>query len=108
MTPTQAGVIGFAVCVAIIAVLLPALYKLEGRDHWYNEGWCDCEDAHHKYEMTPDDELVLKELKKAMWEYIKMKELQKNGDKKRLSESKDFADFRQYVWEVCVWRKEKK
>ena len=105
MTSIQTGVIYFTICIAILALTLPAVYKLQGRQHWYDEGWQDCEDAHNKFEMTPDDELVLKILKTALWDYMKLKGCQKAGDKKKLNQINDFENFKMFVWNVCIWRK---
>ena len=84
----------------------PMAVRRQTEDDIYYEGWEACMDAHNAFEMTDDDKAVLIEMKSAMWQYLKANNLNKKGDKGKLDGVEDFADFKAYVWETCIYRKE--
>lgn len=106
MTPTQTGVICFALCVMLMAVFIPALHRLKNRDEWYEEGWNDCYESHNGFAMSEEDKRVLKELKSAVWAHLKATGYQRSGDKKKLDQIGDIQVLKAYVWETCIYRRE--
>lgn len=108
MNPAWTGVLAIAVIGLVLLIALPNLIHLDNRDHWYEEGWQDCRQAHRHFGMTPDDMAVLKHLKICFKAYIKVKGLQRRGDVKRIDRTEDFDEFRHLVWEICESRKEEK
>lgn len=107
MTPTTTAVIAVLATIALLCACLPIISVIEGKEHWYDEGWADCERAHNQFGMTPDDEAVLKHLKFAFKAYIAMKGYRRRGDIKNVDRIENFEDFKHLVWEICIERKVK-
>lgn len=107
MSSNQVGVVCFLLALGMLALILPAILKLKGRDEWYSEGWLDCVKAYKHFEMTADDEIVLKHLKSALRAYIDAKGYRQKGDVKRIAQIKDFEELRHTTWEICCRRKSK-
>lgn len=102
---TAVGIVCFGICIFLVALVLPYVNHMQTLDDAYDEGWEACMDAHDRFEMTPDDEKVLKELKSALWAYMKSNKYQRSGDKKKLDSVADFGSFKAYVWETLIHRK---
>ena len=103
---TVVGAVCFGICIFLAVVVLPYVNHMQTIDEAYDEGWEACMDAHDLFEMTPDDERVLKELKSALWAHMKNKGYQRSGDKKKLDRVADFGSLKASVWETLVLRKE--
>lgn len=107
MTNQQTGVMCFLLGIGVLLVGLYAIAKLKGRDEWYSEGWHDCVKAYRHFDMTKDDEIVLKHLKSALRAYIDTKGYRQKGDVKKVSQIKDFDELRHTAWEICCREKPK-
>lgn len=105
MTINQVGIIGFALAVCICALIIIAMTKLKGKDEWYEEGWRDCYNYHKCFEMSSDDEIVLKHLKSALRSYAEAKGYKAKGDIKKISQISDFKELNEVTWEICTRNK---
>lgn len=101
MTPQETCAIALVVIAVLLIVVLPKIVSMQGRDHWYDQGWKDCEKAHNHFELTPDDEIVLRHLKLALRAYIKAKRYQRKGDVKKVAQIDDFGSLKHATWEIC-------
>ena len=79
---------------------------LHARKIGYNEGYDDCQRVHNNYEMSPDDNLLLAELKGALKEYIRANGLYERGDIKIIDKALDWKDYKDIAWRMTVYRKE--
>ena len=100
------GIMVYTSAVLIVVAMLTLLYRKSEYDHGYNEGWADCEDIHNKYEMSPDDDAVLKVLKESIKDYAKKTDAYERGDIKAIDSIKDFGELKHGVWEIFIYRKE--
>jgi hypothetical protein len=95
-----------AIMALVILVMLGILPEIHGREHWYDQGWEDCERAHKHFEMSNNDEAVLKILKEAVKDYAKKTDAYERGDIKAIDGIEDFGELKRGVWEIFVYRKE--
>lgn len=108
MAPNFMAIIALTMIAVMLLILLPCVFNLQSRDHWYDQGWSDCNEAHHQFAMTPEDMQVLRELKFALRAHIKAKGYQCKGDIKKIDRAENLEDLKHVVWEICILRKEKK
>lgn len=101
MSPEQIGALGFLFILGLTILMVGAILKMHGREHGYNEGWEDCEKLHKGWQMSEDDEVVLKHLKSALRAYIGTKRYQRKGDIKRIVQTRNFDELREITWEIC-------
>ncbi len=99
------GILCFGSCVLIVFSTLIALENKGRYDHGYDEGWADCEDIHNKFQMSPDDDAVLKVLKESIKDYAKKTDAYERGDIKAIDSMKDFGELKHGVWEIFIYRK---
>lgn len=106
------GLTGLVIACALIVVIV--WFSLEGitdrimRESAYDEGYKDCMRVYNDFEMSPDDELLMEELKDALKLYIRHNKLYEKGDVKRINSASDWRDFKNTAWNVTVFRKEQK
>ena len=94
--------------VATVTIVLTAASNKAQGEYDYHRGYRDHEEVMRLYEMSPDDEALLKELKQAVKLYIKQTGLYRSGDVKNLESATDFKEFKDRAWEVTVKRREQK
>ena len=99
---------GLFSALAITAIYILLMGEMSVRQSEYDRGYADREALQAIYEMSPDDERVLAELKKAMKLHLKETGLYKSGDVKRIDSIRDFAELKDKTWELAVRRREKK
>jgi len=97
-----------SICVAFVGFLLimDRESAVRAREVGYNEGYDDCQRVHNNYEMSPDDDLLLAELKGALKEYIRANGLYERGDIKIIDKALDWKDYKDIAWRMTVYRKE--
>lgn len=101
MTLNQIGTLGFLTSITLLVILIPALLNLSTKNDWYEQGWRDCYESHKRFEMSADDYVVLKHLKKALRAYIKSENYQTRGDVKKVAGIENFDDLNHVTWEIC-------
>ena len=101
----QTGIICFGLCVLLVCSMLMMLESKRRYDHGYDEGWSDCEDIHNKFQMSPDDDAVLKVLKESIKDYAKKTDVYERGDIKAIDSMSDFGELKNGVWEIFIHRK---
>ena len=98
--------------LGMLAVAVGVVYAFTGladmgaREAGYKEGYEDCAKVHNNYEMSPDDDLLMEELKGALKLYIRHHGLYEKGDVKRIEKVLDWRDFKHTAWNMTVFRKE--
>lgn len=102
-----------SVTLGFIALISAVVILFSAKDHFseemdYHRGWSDHEDLMRLYDMTPDDEALLNELKSAVKLYIKQTGLYKRGDVQSIDSATDFKEFKDEAWRVTVLRKEQR
>jgi hypothetical protein len=58
------------------------------------------------YEMSPDDDALLAELRIALKSHIRTTGLYRKGDSGRIDKANDWKEFKDIAWELTVLRKE--
>lgn len=72
--------------------------------------WSDGFEEHARlmelYEMSPDDEALLAELRAALKSHIRTAGLYRKGDSGRIDKTADWKEFKDLAWELTVRRRE--
>ena len=89
--------------MVIIAV---ARITIEESRSW-SEGFEDHARLMQLYEMSPDDDALLAELRTALKSHIRTSGLYRKGDSGRIDKTADWKEFKDVAWELTVLRKEK-
>ena len=105
MSNTQGAVLGLCMLAGVLALIIPALFRLQGRDEWYEEGWQDCRKYYKDFEPTDDDTLLLRHMQEALILYIKVKDIKRRGDIKKVRSTENLEDLKHVAWELCEGRK---
>lgn len=100
--------LGMIAIVIGITIAFGGLAEINARDNGYRQGYEDCERIHNHYEMSPDDDLLIEELKGALKLYIRHHGLYEKGDVKVIDKTIDWKDFKNTAWNMTVFRKEQK
>ena len=95
------------IMVIIVSALFGNMASQGAREAGYKEGYEDCARVHNNYEMSPDDDLLMEELKGALKLYIRHHGLYEKGDVKRIEKALDWYDYKHIAWNMTVFRKEK-
>lgn len=90
---------------AVMIILAMACEKAHEKDQ-YHEGWMDRARLEEACEMSPDDEAVLREMKKAWKAYLRANCLYKKGDSGKVDFARNFKEFKDVVWDTTIRRKE--
>ena len=99
-------ILGFIIIFVILHFTATKIADNKKYHRGYNNGWDDCIKAHDNFELSPDDELVLYIMKKALRAYLRDK---KYVDKEALEEVEsvdNFRDFKHVVHYLAVYKKE--
>lgn len=95
------------VIVSAAVMVLVAMSVIAELNRDYDKGWRDHEELMKLYDMSPDDDALLKEMKQAVKLYIRDQKLYQSGDVKLLESATNWKEFKDSAWEVTVLRREK-
>jgi hypothetical protein len=89
----------------VITVLISSHHVAQAQRSW-SEGFEDHARLMQLYEMSPDDDALLDELRIALKSHIKTSGLYRKGDSGRIDKTTDWSDFKNLAWELTVLRRE--
>ena len=89
----------------ILTVILCAQHVAEAQRSW-SEGFEDHARLMELYEMSPDDDKLLCELRTALKSHIKTAGLYRKGDSGKIDKTADWSEFKNLAWELTVLRRE--
>jgi hypothetical protein len=89
-----------------MVIIVAAHRTIEASRSW-SEGFEDHARLMQLYEMSPDDDALLAELRTALKSHIKTAGLYRKGDSGRIDKAADWSDFKNLAWEMTVLRREK-
>jgi hypothetical protein len=89
----------------ILTVIICAQHVADAQQSW-GEGFEDHARLMQLYEMSPDDDALLAELRIALKSHIKTAGLYRKGDSGRIDKTTDWSDFKNLAWELTVLRRE--
>lgn len=103
----NAAVFGFIVCIGAIMYLIAFLSDHENHKNGFDRGWDAHARIHKLYELTDDEEALLKECKLMLKCYLATNDLKRHGDIKMIDNCTDFAEFKDVAFQTTVLRREK-
>lgn len=92
--------------IALVIIIITKAHESAWEKDQYHKGWCDRQKLADACEMSPDDEALLKEMKKALKNYVRATCLYKKGDSSRIDKVADWREYKDIAWELTVRRKE--
>ena len=100
---------GMTMCITMVIctmVIIAVAHRTIEESRSWSEGFEDHARLMQLYEMSPDDEKLLCELRTALKSHIKTAGLYRKGDSGRIDKATDWCDFKNLAWELTVLRKE--
>ena len=101
--------IGLYIYIMLMAVVLTVIlsaHKVAEAQRSWSEGFEEHARLMQLYEMSPDDDKLLCELRAALKSHIKTAGLYRKGDSGRIDSAADWSDFKNLAWELTVHRRE--
>ena len=89
----------------ILTVIICAQHVADAQQSW-SEGFEDHARLMQLYEMSPDDDALLAELRTALKSHIKTAGLYRKGDSGKIDKTTDWYEFKNLAWELTVRRRE--
>ena len=89
----------------VITVIISSHHVAQAQRSW-SDGFEEHARLMQLYEMSPDDDALLDELRTALKSHIKTAGLYRKGDSGRIDKTTDWSDFKNLAWELTVLRRE--
>lgn len=100
------GIMVALTLITFVTLTLIATADKANGDRDYHQGWADHAALMKAYEESPDDEALLKEMKRALKAYIRAEKLHRKGDSGRIDKTTDWKEFKDVAWNTTVRRRE--
>lgn len=104
-TDMEAMIIFMMLMGVIITVCISAHHVAQAQKSW-GEGFEEHARLMEMYEMSPDDDKLLAEMRTALKSHIKTAGLYRKGDSGRIDKTADWKEFKDLAWELTVRRRE--
>ena len=89
----------------VITVIISSHHVAQSQRSW-SDGFEEHARLMQLYEMSPDDDALLAELRTALKSHIRTAGLYRKGDSGRIDKTTDWSDFKNLAWELTVLRRE--
>jgi hypothetical protein len=96
----------YMMLLAVVLVVVICSHHVAEAQRSWSEGFEDHARLMQLYEMSPDDDALLAELRTALKSHIKTAGLYRKGDSGRIDKTADWKEFKDIAWELTVLRKE--
>lgn len=100
------AMVTFALLMGVIITVLICSQHVAEAQRSYREGFEEHARLMQLYEMSPDDDKLLSEMKAALKSHIRTAGLYRKGDSGRIDKAADWKEFKDIAWELTVLRKE--
>lgn len=97
----------YMMLMAVMLTVIISSHHIAQAQRSWGEGFDDHARLMELYEMSPDDDALLAELRVALKSHIKTAGLYRKGDSGRIDGAVDWSDFKNLAWELTVLRREK-
>lgn len=101
------GIYIYIMLMAVIITVMMSAHKVAQAQRSWSEGFEEHARLMQLYEMSPDDDALMAELRTALKSHIKTAGLYRKGDSGRIDKTADWKEFKDVAWELTVLRKEK-
>jgi hypothetical protein len=98
--------ITYALLLGVMVTVWVCAHHVAQAQRSWHEGFEEHARLMDLYEMSPDDDKLLCELRTALKSHIKTAGLYRKGDSGRIDKTADWKEFKDLAWEITVKRKE--
>ena len=106
MEENMDAILTYMMLIAVVMTVVICSHHIAQAQRSWSEGFDDHAKLMELYEMSPDDDALLDELRTALKSHIKTAGLYRKGDSGRIDKTTDWSDFKNLAWELTVLRRE--